>query len=154
MLHAPQPRDWQQSATGQAKATTIGCKILGLTSGLDHAILIDKAVKVHMAYNIFCMEYLGFSIYIFLSMHTFLPRSFRIKLRTSDACMIAQHEINLCDCITIVIVIFLSIRCATIVTSNEFAKKCLKYILPHIINDTRKFWKRLLLTVYVGLRIT
>ena len=43
----------------------------------------------------------------------------------------------------------------TSMTRHEFAKKCLKYNLPHIINDTSELvLEKLLLTVYVGLRIT
>ena len=43
----------------------------------------------------------------------------------------------------------------TSMTRHEFAIKCLKYNLPHIINDTPELvWEKLLLTVYVGLRIT
>ena len=39
-------------------------------------------------------------------------------------------------------------------TRHEFAKRCLKYNLPHIINDTPELvLEKLLLRAYVGLRI-
>ena len=59
-------RDWRRSATEEAKATTIRRKIRGMISGLAHAVLIDKTVKVHVVCHIFCMTCLGFSVYTFL----------------------------------------------------------------------------------------
>ena len=42
----------------------------------------------------------------------------------------------------------------TSVTRHQFAKKCLKYSLPHIINDTPELVLEIIVTVYMGLRIT